>query len=89
MLKSGVKVNCLDATKQTPLYLVCERISNINGDKENQVTTMLYWTVSRLLAYCANPTLKDSSGGSCYDIAEGVSELSELLKKPIDVTAIP
>ena len=89
LLAIRVNVNCTSSTEETPLHLVCRRISYINYFTEDVRGTMLYWTASRLLAYGADPSLQDSNGVSCYDIAGSVPQLLDILKQPLDITAIP
>ena len=88
LLTARVDVNCTNSANETPLHLVCKRMSNISNT-EDITSTMLYWTASRLLAYGADPNLQDSSDVSCYDIARGVPQLLDLLEQPIDITLIP
>ena len=88
LLKAGVTVNAMNSAKETPLHLVCRGISGISESVED-VYSMCFWIARRLLAYGADPSLQDSDGASCYDIAKSLPQLLELLKQPIDITAIP
>ena len=89
LLKAGVTVNAMNSAKQTPLHLVCRKISDISESVEDVSYSMCYWIGKRLLAYGADSSLQDSDGASCYDIAESLPQLLELLKQPIDITTIP
>ena len=88
LLKSGVNVNAMNLAKETPLFLVCRMLTDISDDLEDIASSIFYWTAGRLLAYGADPTLQDVHGASCFEIAEGVSQLLDLLNQSIDMSVI-
>ena len=85
LLKMHLNVNAMNEAKETALHLVCRKLSDIRDSR-----TMIYhWTASRLLAYGADPRLKNKDGASCFDISENVPAVIELLKEPVDLSSIP
>ena len=89
LLKSHAKVNVANAKNQTPLHLVCRKLTAIRQEEVNISNSMHFWIARRLLAHGADPKLQDWHGASCFDIAERVPELRDLLNQPFDLSAIP
>ena len=89
LLKSHAKVNVANTKNQTPLHLVCRKLAAIRQEEVDFSNSMHFWIARRLLAHGADPKLQDSNGASCFDIAETVPELRDLLNKPFDLSAIP
>ena len=89
LLKSNAKVNATNAENETLLHLVCRKLAALKQQGVDISNSMHFWIASRLLEHGADPTLQNSHGATCFDIAEGAPQLSDLLNQPVDSSAIP
>ena len=80
LLESRAHVNALNGNGETPLHILCKKITHMS---EDTITRRVFLSaVGRLVDSGADVNIRDRSGDSSIQIAQGIEQFCILLKCP-------